>query len=83
MNGKEQSKSTKKYEIGDSFLLKAGNGSYIRAKIVKYLGKGFYDLEGESLFPMTLSEKSIEKMARPGFLTQCTPEQNSTELTKG
>jgi len=51
-----------KYDIGDKVYLKTGSGIVIEAKITKY-SKGYYGLESpDSPFPMTLSERSLEKI---------------------
>lgn len=51
-----------KHNVGDKVLLKTGSGAVILAVITKY-SKGYYGLESpDSPFPMTLSEKTLEKI---------------------
>jgi hypothetical protein len=60
-----------KYNVGDKVLLKTGSGAVIEAEIIKY-EKGYYELHSaDSSFPLTLSEKTLEKIKYdiPGLMT--------------
>ena len=54
-----------KYNIGDKVNLRTGNGGIIHAVISKVLPNGYYDLDSPHPFPLTLSERSLDRTIVP------------------
>jgi len=51
-----------KHNVGDKVLLKTGSGAVIEAEIIKY-AKGYYELQSaDCYFPLTLSERTLDKI---------------------